>query len=154
MEVGVSYEEDDILLYDRGFHGSCMAIDALIRAQGPICARLVIGGEIETLVDVLAGNTCTVLWMADASDVLMQFGREMAGELMGCSQVGVSFPPQYERDTWIPARQFAERVMTFSIFLLDCSREDLSIPRRLLAHDQMKKRINSRLEAYLYSLAP
>ena len=67
-----------IELCAHGLHASRRGIDALDYAPGPIICRVLIGGEIVEGKDKIAGTERTVLWMADASEMLRDFAHLQA----------------------------------------------------------------------------
>ncbi len=58
----------------RGFHASERLIDALVYAPGSLVCRVRVEGDIDTQPDKLVGRSRTVLWMADATTALHEFG--------------------------------------------------------------------------------
>lgn len=58
-----------------GLHGSMRPLDALDYAPGPIVCRVELGGEIVRGGAKVVASERTVLWMADATDVLRKFAR-------------------------------------------------------------------------------
>lgn len=61
-----------------GLHASRRIIDALLYASGPVCCRVLVGGEIIEGHDKLVASERTILWRVDATDVLRKFARECA----------------------------------------------------------------------------
>ena len=59
----------------RGLHGSKRPLDALKYAPGPVVCRVEIGGDVVEGDDKMAGTTREVLWMYDATEVLREFVR-------------------------------------------------------------------------------
>jgi len=57
-----------------GMHASRRPIDALKYAPGPVVCRVRVWGDIQEDVDKLVGRNREVLWMADATRELHQFG--------------------------------------------------------------------------------
>ena len=59
----------------RGLHGSKRPLDALRYAPGPVVCRVEIGGDVVEGDDKIVGTTREVLWMYDATEVLREFAR-------------------------------------------------------------------------------
>jgi hypothetical protein len=60
-------------LCHNGLHVSKRVLDALTYGPGPIVCRVRLGGEILSDHDKSVGRTRTVLWMADATEILHEF---------------------------------------------------------------------------------
>jgi hypothetical protein len=60
-------------LCERGFHASKRALDALQYAPGALVCRVTLGGTISEGSDKACASERTVLWMADATNVLHEF---------------------------------------------------------------------------------
>jgi len=70
--------EQPPVLCECGFHASRRLIDALYYAPGPMLCRVKIGGKIIEDYDKLVGTERTVLWMANADEMLFQFAQFQA----------------------------------------------------------------------------
>src|SRR5690606_39639064 len=62
------------VLCEWGLHASRRGLDALQYAPGPVVCRVRLGGEIVEGDDKAAATERTVLWMADATRTLHEFG--------------------------------------------------------------------------------
>ena len=79
VEVGKTLTVDrPIIPCERGLHASVRAIDALQYAPGSFVCRVKCGGEVVHEHDKLACSERTVVWMADATNVLHRFAVETA----------------------------------------------------------------------------
>ena len=82
VEPGYTYYDNDPdfkpILCKQGFHGNIDILDTLYYAPGPICCRVEIGGIVLHNNDKLVGSERTVLWMVDAEQVLREFARKCA----------------------------------------------------------------------------
>lgn len=79
VEAGYVYEvERPIRLCSWGLHASINPLDALTYAPGPIVCRVRMSGEMIRDTDKLVATRREVLWMADATDILSEFARECA----------------------------------------------------------------------------
>jgi hypothetical protein len=73
VEVGKTYEITGLpVLCERGCHASECPLDALKYATGPVLCRVRLGGVIVHGTDELAATQCTVLWMVDATRLLVE----------------------------------------------------------------------------------
>lgn len=74
IEAGKTYRVDPpIALCEKGLHASARAIDALFYAPGPIVCRVRLSGQVLRDEDKACATERTVLWLADATDVLHEF---------------------------------------------------------------------------------
>ena len=65
--------DEPIELCERGLHASRRALDAVNYAPGPIVCRVRLDGEIKEGDDKMVATRRTVLWLADATDLLFEF---------------------------------------------------------------------------------
>lgn len=71
VEPGVTYSiSGEPRLCEYGFHGSEKAYDALQYAPGPILCRVKMSGIIHEEFDKMVAQERTVIWMADATEVI------------------------------------------------------------------------------------
>lgn len=90
VEAGMTFRLPDgqtPILCWRGWHASVRAIDALRYAPGPIICRVRPGGEIIHDDDKMVASERTVLWMADATNVLHECACLFAEEALRISKV-------------------------------------------------------------------
>jgi hypothetical protein len=84
VEAGRTYTaEGPLVLCHNGMHASKRALDALTYAPGPIICRVRLGGTILHDSDKSVATTRTVLWMADATDLLHEFALACGHEALG-----------------------------------------------------------------------
>ena len=87
VEAGKTYTaEGPLVLCRNGVHASRRAIDALQYAPGPIVCRVRLHGEIQHDTDKSVARHRTVLWMADATALLHEFGLVCGHEALGCRE--------------------------------------------------------------------
>ena len=83
--VTIRIEQTPRLCYV-GLHGSRLPLDALQYAPGEIVCRVRIGGIIVEDGDKLAGQTRTVMWMADADKTLREFACWVADQALDAAE--------------------------------------------------------------------
>lgn len=86
--------DGDIKLCASGLHASRRIIDALKYAPGSTCCRVACDGKIIQGEDKLVCSKRTILWRVDAGDILHQFARQCALDvvhLWNPSQVVLEF---------------------------------------------------------------
>ena len=79
-----------LILCKKGFHASERILDALKYAYGNILCRVVLDGEIIHGDDKLVATERTVLWMANAEEMLRQFAQLQAlyiSRLQNCPDI-------------------------------------------------------------------
>lgn len=87
VEVGKTIEiQGAPIMCERGLHASLRAIDALSYAPGPIVSRVVLGGHIIEGNDKVVATQRTVIWMADATELLFGFSCWVAEEVLKARQ--------------------------------------------------------------------
>ena len=81
--VGETFRaEGDLELCNNGMHASKRILDALQYAPGPICCKVVLGGQIIEDTDKTVGRERTVLAMVDVTRILHEFACWCAEEAL------------------------------------------------------------------------
>jgi hypothetical protein len=76
VKAGRTYKVDcEPIFCKQGLHASVEPLDALEYAPGSIICRVELGGKIIHVSDKLVATERRVLWTADATPILRQFGR-------------------------------------------------------------------------------
>jgi len=70
--------EGEIKLCQSGLHASVKILDALTYAPGTTICRVSLGGDIIKSHDKVVASERTILWRVDAENVLRQFARQCA----------------------------------------------------------------------------
>jgi len=79
VRVGRTYKvQCEPVLCESGLHASIRLIDAIKYAPGQILCRVEVGGTIVKGYDKVVGTERTVIAMADVSDILGEFARKCA----------------------------------------------------------------------------
>ena len=89
VEVGQTLKLDgaEPVLCEQGLHASLRALDALNYAPGEIVCRVRLGGVIVHGGDKCVASERTVLWMADATNVLHEITCQYAEEALRIAKV-------------------------------------------------------------------
>lgn len=148
------------VLCHHGLHG---ARDALFHASGSIISRVVISGEIILGDDKLVGTERTILWQADAANVLDEFRRWCAlsvVHLWDAPDVAIEFLKTGDEEIRAAAFRTAEIAARAAVMAVDrvavraawAAAWDAALAEADWA--AIKEEQNMHLESLLYSLAP
>jgi len=134
-----------------GLHASIKPLDALGYAPGNIISRVVVGGEIIKGDDKIVGTERTYLWIADAEQILREFSRWCALEvvhLWDAPDIVVQYLKTGDEILWDAARAAAWAAAT------DAARAAAWDAATDAARDKFLLKANKKLTKILNKLEP